>query len=65
MKIDGKGFEVYSPYRSNCAKCVHFNLFEYTCAAFPKGIPEPFLSGKDFHINVVKGQAGNTVLVCM
>lgn len=60
--IDGKGFDVYSPYRSKCASCIHFNCIEYTCKAFPKGIPERFLSGKAIHNTVVRGQDENVVL---
>lgn len=60
--IDGKGFYGYSPYRSGCARCKHFNSFEFICAAFPIAIPDDFLSGKAIHDTTVKGQAGNYIL---
>ena len=60
--IDGKGFYVYSPYRSGCARCIHFNSFEFICPAFPKAIPDNFLSVRAIHNTIVRGQAGNYIL---
>lgn len=59
--IDGDGFETYSPYKSKCAECIHFNVLDYNCKAFPSGIPEQFLSGKDKHDKVISSQIGTTV----
>jgi hypothetical protein len=63
IEIDGKGFDAYSPYRSKCAKCLHFNFSELNCKAFPNGIPEIFLSGKEVHSKVEKNQVGNIIFI--
>lgn len=61
-ELDGKGFDAYSPYKSKCAGCIHFVRLEYACKAFPDGIPDKFLSGKETHNKVVDGQVGKFVL---
>ena len=61
LTID-KGFEVFSPYTSKCAKCVLFELSEFSCKAFPEGIPDYFLNGEQIHDKIEKGQVGQSVL---
>ncbi|MDP2334861.1 MAG: cytoplasmic protein [Bacteroidota bacterium] len=41
--------EVFRVYESICNKCKHFNIFEFTCLAFPEGIPNEVLAGKNDH----------------
>jgi len=60
--IDGKGFNAYSPYRSGCTRCKHFDSLGFICPAFPNAIPDGLLSGKAIHNTVVKGQDGNYIL---
>lgn len=46
-----------------CSNCKHLesNQSNYSCAAFPKGVPMPFLSGDLPHTEVIDGQVGLTV----
>lgn len=53
--------ELFSPYTSQCAKCIFLDIFEYTCKAFPKGIPDKLLSGEEKHNQVRTDQKGNTI----
>lgn len=53
--------EVLSLYGSNCANCIHFEDWDYFCAAYPDGIPDELLSGKMRHDKIIKGQTGQTV----
>ena len=53
--------EIFSLYSSQCAKCEHFVYRNYSCLAFPKGIPDDILSGNKTHDTVLKEQIGNTV----
>jgi hypothetical protein len=46
---------------SVCNKCKHFDVFEYTCPAFPKSIPDGLLDGSIRHDESIKGQKGKTV----
>lgn len=46
---------------SVCNTCKHFDVFEFTCPAFPKGIPDEFLAGKSKHDEIVPGQTGMTI----
>lgn len=39
-----------------CEWCRHFDEDTYTCPAFPEGIQESFLQGKEKHYTVVVGQ---------
>lgn len=54
------GFEVYSPYRSKCSQCKHFNVVELKCKAF-ETIPDNFLSGDKVHDKIIEGQIGDYV----
>lgn len=47
------------------AKCIHFmgakgvpNFPVFVCAAFPKGIPEEVLSGRNMHTSSIAGDGG-------
>lgn len=51
----------YMPFRSSCTGCKHFNVIDYTCPAFPKGIPTEILTGELKHDRVLKNQLGGTV----
>lgn len=52
-----------SPNWRGCSNCKHLvgNSANYSCTAFPDGIPMPFLSGDLAHTEVVEGQVGDTV----
>lgn len=56
-----KGFEIYSPYKSKCGNCKHFNLADLNCKAFNDVIPDKFLSGEETHSKVVEGQSGTYI----
>lgn len=50
----------YNLYEAPCIGCSHhFDHDKLICDAFPKGIPEIILSGKDRHAKVLKGQKNN------
>ena len=51
--------ELLNLYLSQCARCKHFD--NYTCAAFPDGIPEKLLTGEQKHDKIIPGQTGSTV----
>lgn len=59
--IDGNKFEVYSPYKSKCSDCKHFDLSIFSCKAFPEGIPDRFLSGDEVHDTPTDNQVGSIV----
>ncbi|SDJ95679.1 hypothetical protein SAMN04487898_105148 [Pedobacter sp. ok626] len=44
-----------------CSKCINFNGDDFTCAAFPNGIPNEILSGKIKHISKFPEQIGDDV----
>lgn len=48
-------------YESDCAFCKHLNLADYSCVAFPQGIPNPILEGKKKHQSIIEGQVGTSV----
>ena len=52
----------YFIYGSDCSRCKHLKPGgDYTCPAFPEGIPIDLLSADLQHREVIKGQAGDTV----
>jgi hypothetical protein len=51
----------YLSVLSVCNRCKHFDVFDYTCPAFPEGIPDELLAGKAQHNEVLKGQTGDTI----
>lgn len=51
--------EQYPPYSSKCWFCKHFSNFE--CAAFPNGILDKYLSGKQTHTQIDENQIGDFV----
>ena len=53
--------EYFNPYLSQCGECKFLNWSSYTCEAFPNGIPDSLLSGKQKHDKPIQGQKGNTV----
>lgn len=53
-----KGHEAYSPYRSKCAICKHFDIDNYNCSAYPDVIPDRFLSGNKVHTTIQLDQEG-------
>lgn len=53
--------EIFNLFKSQCATCRHYRIFEYSCRAFPGGIPEPILQGDKRHDAVMPGQEGDTV----
>ena len=60
-----KGHESYSPYRSKCALCQHFDSVEMKCQAFPEGIPERFLSGENVHDSIARDQVGPIIFTAI
>lgn len=56
-----KGFDTYSPYKSKCSRCLHFDVTDFTCLAYPDGIPGNYLSGEAIHDKVDEGQKGDYV----
>ena len=54
--------ELYSVYTSSCTTCKNkFDVIGFTCLAFPKGIPDSILGGKDKH-NVPITNQGNAIV---
>lgn len=53
--------ELFNIYASQCASCKHFVESDYYCKAFPDGIPDVILNGKQKHDSVVKEQVGDTI----
>lgn len=45
----------------SCQKCMYYVRRDDSCSAFPKGIPNKFLVGDDYHEKVVEGQEGEWV----
>ena len=48
-------------FTSSCSSCKHFRRDDFYCSAYPDGIPDELLSGKEKHTEVRKDQIGNTV----
>lgn len=48
------------PVKTSCLSCKHYTKFSVppTCAAFPRGIPEEILNGKDDHKRPFRGDNG-------
>lgn len=46
-----------------CIKCINFNGDDFTCAAFPNGIPDQLLSGKIKHVSKFPEQIGDDVFL--
>jgi hypothetical protein len=57
ITIDGP-FQIY---KSLCTYCRHFDMDKLTCPAYPSGIPEDLLSGKNRHEQVRSDQTGSIV----
>ena len=54
--------EVYQPYTASCSRCrQEFNSIDFTCQAFPEGIPEEILAGDNKHRVPIKDQVNNLV----
>ena len=51
--------EILGLYTSQCANCKHFEEWDYFCAAYPNGIPDNLLSGKEKHNKKRTDQEGN------
>ncbi len=47
----------------NCYECkfYNYNNFDWTCKAYPKGIPHDILFSKKYHEKVLDGQVGNYI----
>lgn len=66
-KEEHKGFilddrhEMLDIYASPCTSCKHFMQDDYYCLAYPDGIPDRLLEGKDTHNDIRKDQTGTTV----
>ncbi|MCK9436955.1 MAG: hypothetical protein M0Q12_07100 [Synergistaceae bacterium] len=46
---------------SKCLICEHFKEWDFFCVAFPKGIPDEYLSGEKAHTAKDSRQVGDTV----
>jgi hypothetical protein len=54
--------ELYRPYEASCARCKQgFDSIAFTCKAFPEGIPDEILEGKDKHLKPLPGQKNGIV----
>lgn len=61
LNIINDRHELMNVYSSQCTFCKHFKEDEYSCVAFPAGIPDGLLSGEAKHNRLLKGQTGETV----
>lgn len=55
--------EIFNNYKSQCATCKRFDIFKYTCAAFPEGVPDSLLTGAITHLIPITGQSNNLVYI--
>jgi hypothetical protein len=55
--------ELLNIYKSKCLNCKYFEEWDFYCQAFPKGIPDEYLSGDKFHTENDKDQVGDTVFI--
>jgi hypothetical protein len=53
--------QVFDVYSSPCSICKHFQRDDFYCPAYPEGIPDSLLSGKEQHNQVRKDQKGTTI----
>ena len=53
--------QVLNVYSSHCGNCVHLDNGQFTCPAYPEGVPNDLLEGKRPHYDIIKGQTGKTV----
>ena len=53
--------QFFDRFTSSCGSCKHFIEDDFYCPAYPDGIPDELLQGKEFHTKVRKDQTGNTV----
>lgn len=59
--IDHK-HEIYKVYSSSCTRCKNkFDNEAFTCLAFPEGIPDKILEGRDMHVVPFEGQKNDIV----
>ena len=62
MEILNDRHQVFNPYQASCSHCSQeFNSIDFTCRAFPAGIPDDILSGDNKHEAPVPDQ-GNEVI---
>ena len=62
VEIDNR-FEIYAPYKSLCSRCKYLDINGFKCDAFPKGIPDEYLTGKKEHKEIDSRQEnGNNVV---
>jgi len=54
--------QIYKPYQAPCSKCMQdFDSITFTCKAFPGGIPDQILGGKDMHEKPLPEQKNSVV----
>ena len=62
MEILNDRHQVFNPYQASCSHCSQeFNSIDFTCRAFPGGIPDDILSGDNNQEAPVPDQ-GNEVI---
>jgi hypothetical protein len=62
MEIINDRHEIFRPYNASCSRCRQgFDSIDFKCRAFPKGIPDKILAGKNKHQVPVKGQVNDLV----
>lgn len=55
--------QIFNLYKSQCATCHHYDWDNYSCQAFPDGIPDAILRGDKQHNSVVTGQIGAFIYI--
>lgn len=59
--LDNDKEAIFGMYKSLCMTCKHFDSYNYSCAAFPNGIPDKYLSGDEKHLKVDDDQTGDFI----
>ncbi|MCL2074038.1 MAG: hypothetical protein FWH18_08960 [Marinilabiliaceae bacterium] len=58
---DDRGLHIDYFSDISCYKCKHFRQWDYFCKAYPNGIPDELIYGKEKHTEVQTDQKGTTV----
>lgn len=62
MKELNDRHQIFNPYSALCAKCKNgLDVITFSCKAFPKGIPDKIMTGKNKHLKPLPGQKNSIV----